>query len=246
MHQNNLSLGLETVEEIKHPIQLPVNGTLPSYLTAKTLYRVGPGRYDVTHSDGKPYKINHWFDGLSLLHAFEIDSDSNTVSYRNRFLVDDLVSAVEQTPSSAWNSFSFGTFDACRSTLGRLFTMLVPTKAPTHRLNIGVTVQDIPGKGVAVRSDMAYNNLIDETTLEIDEFFGFSNLDHQLKGTFAAAHGHYDPKTNEFFNYTYDLSGPGKVTYNVFKIDSGGKTKVLAQIKHEPVYIHRAPWHPTT
>lgn len=241
-HTNILSVGLQTVPEIRTPISLPMNGTIPSYLASKTLYRVGPGRYDVNHSDGKPHRIDHWFDGLSLLHSFNIDSDAACVHYRNRFLVDDLVDAIEQVPSTSWKQFSFGNFDPCRSTLSRLFQLLVPavasSKVPDHKPNIGVTLQHIPGKGVTVRSDMAYNHVLNEEKLEVDEFFGFSALNSQLKGAISAAHGHFDATTNEFFNYTYDMTGRGKVKYNVFKVNSEGKTKILATIEHQPVYIH--------
>lgn len=57
---------------------LPVDGKLPKWLSGR-LVRNGPARFEV---EGQSYR--HWFDGLALLHAFDIDAGN--VSYANRFL----------------------------------------------------------------------------------------------------------------------------------------------------------------
>lgn len=241
---NNISIGLQTVKEIRDTISLQVHGRLPSYLEQNTLYRVGPGVYDVKHSDGKPYKIGHWFDGLSLLHAFHIDASTNSVSYRNRSLTDGLVRTIEATPRNKWPEISFGTTDPCRSLLGRFFQLWTPTpidpqtgRPPAQ--NVGVTVQqDVGGKGLVIRTDTSTGIALEEDTLEIDHFFNYEKFNNSLKGIMSAAHGHLDRKTGEFFNYVYDLHGIGATTYSIFKIRPDGSTNTLAKISEHPVYIH--------
>lgn len=224
-------------------LSLPVTGSLPSYLANSTLYRVGPGRYEATHSDGRPHIARHWFDGMSMLHAFHINASENAVSYRSRFLCEDIVRAVEAVPRREWNNFSFGSGDPCRSVFGKLFQLW--TKMPVDpntgyppRPNIGVTLQNIPGTGVTIRSDMSANLKLDEESLQTDHFFRFERLDQELSGRMSAAHGHYDENTSEFFNYVYNFGPPGDTPYKIFKVCADGKAQVLATVNLPPSYIH--------
>ena len=236
--ETNLSVGLQSIREMNDKINLTVTGTIPPYLNSNTLYRVGPGRYDVTHADGKPFEIAHWFDGLSLLHAFEINTQTNTVAYRNRFLADDMVDAIEATPRRRWNAISFGSPDPCRSLFGRFFQMFIPSGPPSHRPNVGVTLQQIPGKGLTIRTDASYQHVLNDETLQVDQFFGHSLFNQSLNGVMSAAHGHYDKNTNEYFNYCYDINGPGNTDFKVFKVSPDGKAHVLATINSKPTYVH--------
>lgn len=235
--------GLQSVPEISEPIALPVTGTLPSYLSRSTLYRMGPGRFEATHSDGKVQNIRHWFDGYSLVHSFAIDASTNAVTYRSRFTCAGSIRAAEATPKSRYSVYTFGSADPCRSILGKFFQLW--TRSPIDPVtgkpsaNINVTIQNVPGKGpVTARTDFNANVVLDPDTLEEQHFFRFTDLDPALKGAFSAAHGHFDEDTGEFFNYTYDLNGPGPVTYNVFRIDKTGNAQVLASFSDSPSYIH--------
>jgi carotenoid cleavage dioxygenase-like enzyme len=58
--------------------QLPVTGSFPQWLSG-TLLRTGPAKFDIGLTT-----VNHWFDGLAMLHRFGFDK--GRVSYRNRFL----------------------------------------------------------------------------------------------------------------------------------------------------------------
>lgn len=242
-HPTNLSVSLQTAPEILRPISLSVSGKFPEYLGESTLYRVGPGIYDAKHSDGEPYKITHWFDGLSVLHAFHIDAQKNSVAYRSRSLSDNILRAVEATPSQKWTSITFNRTDPCRSLLGRFFQLWtaspidLKTSQP-HMLNIGVTLQPVAGKNVVVRSDVSEGLVLDEDTLEIDHFFNYEGLDQSLNGLISAAHGHVDPVTGEFFNYVYNLNGIGPTPYSVFKVYPNGTTQTLATIRKQPAFLH--------
>lgn len=240
---NALSPGLQTVPEISEPIALPVTGILPSYLARSTLYRMGPGRFEATHKDGHVQTIRHWFDGYSLVHSFALDASSNTVTYRSRFTSAGAIRAVEATPKGRYSSYTFGPVDPCRSLLGKFFQLW--TRSPIDPVtgkpstNVNVTIQNVPGKGsITARTDANSNVVLDPDTLEEQHFFSFSDFDPALKGPFTAAHGHFDEDTGEFFNFTFDINGPGPVTYNVFRVGKTGEAEVLASFPESPAYIH--------
>ena len=60
---------------------LEVQGEFPTWLRG-TLLRTGPAKFDIGGNS-----VNHWFDGLAMLHRFSFADGA--VSYRNRFLSSD-------------------------------------------------------------------------------------------------------------------------------------------------------------
>ncbi len=58
--------------------ELPVSGALPPWLVG-SLLRNGPAQWDL--ADGT---VNHWFDGMAMLHRFAFSG--GTVSYANKLL----------------------------------------------------------------------------------------------------------------------------------------------------------------
>ncbi|CDF36963.1 unnamed protein product [Chondrus crispus] len=235
--------GLQTVPEIPTAISLPVTGTLPPYLHTSTLYRNGPGRFDLSHADGKPQAITHWFDGYSLLHAFAIHAETNTVTYRSRFTSLPSQRAAAALPKSKYVQYTFGPADPCRSLLGKFMQLWTTDSADPltdkPATNINVTVQSVPTKGpVILRTDANVNAVVDPDTLELHQFFSFTDINPALKGPFSSAHGHFDHDKHEFLNFTFDMTGPGDVTYNVFSVDKVGSADVLASIRAPPAYLH--------
>ena len=72
------ALGFRSLtDEISLP-DIPVDGRLPRWLDG-VLLRNGPGLFEIGEQ-----KLNHWFDGLAMLHAFAFAG--GRVSYANRFL----------------------------------------------------------------------------------------------------------------------------------------------------------------
>ena len=72
------AIGVQSLDHETEHASLPVEGALPSWLTG-TLVRTGPARFEVGERS-----LNHWFDGLAMLHRFAF-SDGE-VGYSNRFL----------------------------------------------------------------------------------------------------------------------------------------------------------------
>lgn len=71
-----LALGLYSTPEIQDPIQLEIEGEIPQWVTG-SLYRGAQGAWDVGN-----YTSEHWFDGFSRNHRFEIADGK--VTYRSR------------------------------------------------------------------------------------------------------------------------------------------------------------------
>lgn len=234
-----LAVGYSTCKEIVNDIDIPVTGVIPSYVDG-FLYRNGPGVYEVTHkSSGDVTHINHWFDGISVVHRFHISN--NTVKYKNRRTMQDYIEAVESTPTkNSFKSIVFGDQDPCRGLLGTLFSFWKPalkhpeTGKPVS--NIGVTLERVPKVGPLVtRTDFNRSTALDIETLEPLNKLSFRDLNPELSGRASAAHGVTDPDTGAYFNYTYEYAP--KAQYVVFE-SNNEETRVLARFQEVPVYIH--------
>eukprot|EP00177_Eucheuma_denticulatum_P000490 GFKZ01000861.1.p1 GENE.GFKZ01000861.1~~GFKZ01000861.1.p1 ORF type:complete len:647 (-),score=80.97 GFKZ01000861.1:89-1804(-) len=242
---NHLAAGLKTVPALP-PTMLPVDGRLPWFLESSTLYRQGPGRYEVKHTDNRTSHIRHWFDGYALVHAFSIDAESNSVTYRSNFVTPGAVRAAVSVPRAKHHPFLFSRSDPCYSVLGRLFQVFcrIPMDPVTGlpAANVNVTLQSVPGKGAVVaRTDFNVNGVVNEESLEVERFFKFGTRGGEGKaereGEMCAAHGQVDEERGEFWNYRYSL-GSGQVTYSVFRIGPGGNEEVMGVVKDVPAYIH--------
>ena len=107
--------GFESLEEETRIDGLPVQGQLPPWLTG-SLLRTGPAKWEV---GGR--SMNHWFDGLAMLHRFSFGDGA--VSYANRFLQTSAWRAAHDTGKIAYSEFAT---DPCRSLFQRVSAMFSP------------------------------------------------------------------------------------------------------------------------
>lgn len=96
-----------SVKEVHTPINLEIEGQLPSYLVGD-MYRVGPGIFDLYHSDGLPAEIPHWFDGIGVVFKFEIDPHTDTASFMSRSICPEAIRTIEATPKAKYTNWPFG------------------------------------------------------------------------------------------------------------------------------------------
>ncbi len=73
--------GFADLDDEVGPLRLPLQGEFPAWLTG-ALLRTGPAKFDVGSTT-----VNHWFDGLAMLHRFAFADGA--VTYTNRFLRSD-------------------------------------------------------------------------------------------------------------------------------------------------------------
>ena len=71
-----LALGFYATTEVIDPVELEIEGEIPSWISG-SLYRGAQGTWDVNN-----FTSEHWFDGFSRQHRFEIENGK--VSYRSR------------------------------------------------------------------------------------------------------------------------------------------------------------------
>lgn len=128
------TLGLTNLDDEITVDELELEGELPGWLGG-SLLRTGPARWDLGAQT-----VNHWFDGLAMLHRFTIDGGS--VSYANRFLQTKAFKAAQD---GRVHYSEFAT-DPCRSAFQRVASLFDPGFTD----NANVNVAKIMGQWVAL------------------------------------------------------------------------------------------------
>lgn len=226
-----------------------MKGNIPHYV-AGVLYRTGPQGFKLQTEQGKTWAANHWFDGISSVHRFEIKfsdgSDTPRVYYNSCRTVDELLEVVRRT--GKLDGITFGKKrDPCEGFFRKAMSMFAPERAPP---NIGVTVSiNMPSgqkviKGhsnkietLHLKTDASAMNQVDPETLEPKGVCRQDTLHPSLTGQLSAAHAETDPVTGDVFNYNLDMGRNS--TYRVFRSSSStGKTEILAKFTGTPAYVH--------
>jgi torulene dioxygenase len=237
------------------PVPLNVKGEIPGY-AAGVLYRTGPLGYKIKTNEGKTWAANHWFDGLSCVHRFQIDVPDHgpaRVTYRSKRTVDEFLEMVKT--SGRLDSITFANKrDPCKSVFQKVMSIFF---AARNSKNVGVTLSiNMPGGGYVAdseksavnghtngiqtlhaKTDAPYVKSIDPETLEPLGLASQSTLHPELTGQLSAAHAKSDPVTGDIFNFNL-MMGPTS-TYRVFSTSaSTGETTILAKFTGPPAYIH--------
>ncbi|NXE38199.1 BCDO2 oxygenase, partial [Ptilorrhoa leucosticta] len=106
---------VQSVEETPEPIPATIKGHIPKWINGNLL-RNGPGKFEFGND-----KFNHWFDGMALLHQFQLAH--GTVTYRSRFLQSS--SYLRNSQHNRIVASEFGTLampDPCKSIFGRFLS----------------------------------------------------------------------------------------------------------------------------
>jgi carotenoid cleavage dioxygenase-like enzyme len=228
-------LGFETCAEVREPVALTVEGHLPPWLRG-TLFRNGPGVWDIETKDGGVHSLDHWFDGLAVLHRFTVESGE--VRYRNAHLARGLQRRIEERGHADHPSFGN---DPCQGLFGKLFTLFKKdvTDPETGRSvqNTGVTIGTLPDGRLVSKTDANLLQTVDPETLEASEPWQYGELDGRVRGELAAAHSQRDRGRNRLVNFALKLGWPGR--YTVFSLGAApAEHRILARFPAPPAYIH--------
>jgi carotenoid cleavage dioxygenase-like enzyme len=198
---------------------LPVTGDFPQWLSG-ALLRTGPAKYDIGAAT-----VNHWFDGLAMLHRFGFDQ--GRVSYRNRFLRSDTFYESEQKGALARGGFST---DPCRT----LFQRVAAVFHPTFTDNGNVSVDVFGGEPVAL-TETTLPVCFDPETLAV---LGDRTYGAQVGGQISIAHPHHDAA--RACRYSYVVTFGRNSRYRLFAIpDDGAPERVVAERGvDKPAYMH--------
>lgn len=254
--------GFEGLTEVRGPVELKVTGSIPCW-AAGTLYRTGPGGYNVENTPKGTFRTTHWFDGFAHTHKFEIVADprnptgSVKVRYSSRHQARDYVDTIQRTGQLPGLSFGQRQ-DPCIGIFSKIMSVFrreEPKPAPASA-NVCVTVHtDLPGlesnseqkvgghrgnKALYLATDASIIQEISPETLEPIGLARQRSLHPLLKGPLSSAHAQRDPETGDLFNFNLDM-GPC-ATYRVFCTKAAnGATDILATISTfdlKPAYIH--------
>ncbi|KAI1475518.1 torulene oxygenase [Daldinia eschscholtzii] len=253
--------GMEGLNEIRGPIELPVKGTIPAW-AAGTLYRTGPGQYVVEDTPKGTFRTTHWFDGLGHSHKFSIIADSKNsvrVEYTSRRQSQALYDAIKRDGKRP--DIGFGQkMDPCIGLFGKIMSVWkgTPKRDNPELDNVSVAFQpNVPGlpskaktaaesghrkgiKNLWITTDHGHMKEIDQNTLEPIGIAHQEALHPLLKGPLSCAHAQRDPETGDFYNYNLEMGY--KSAYRVFRAStSTGATEILATISApdvKPAYIH--------
>lgn len=195
-------------------VDLDVDGSIPDWLEGR-LVRNGPGTFE-----DDEVGVDHWFDGMALLHRFEIDGAADLVSYSSRFLRTD---AYEGYRDGDLRYSEFAT-DPCEGIFGRFFSYFTPPE-PTD--NTSVNVVEREGETYAL-TETTMPVKFDQETLE--------TLDvGERRGDVTTAHPYRDPDTGEEVSYVVEFGRSPE--YQILVDD--GERDVLAKVPvDEPAYMH--------
>lgn len=203
-------------------LDLEVKGEIPEWLSG-SLIRNGPAKFEVGDN-----RVDHWFDGLAMLHKFRFaDGD---ITYSNRFLrTETFQKAVEEGTLSN----QFATSGSYLERLRLFFSR------PTDNANVNVTT--LGGEYVAL-TETPRRVRIDPETLSVQ---GDLPYEDDLDGHHVTAHPQYDQQQGETVGYMTEFGRSNQ--YHVYRVPDDRPERIpIASIDVDrPAYLHSFALTPT-
>ncbi len=208
--------GFQTLEDEVRVDELPLTGAVPEWLTG-ALLRTGPAKWEV---GGR--SVNHWFDGLAMLHRFSFAGGS--VSYANRFLETRAYRAASETGKIGYSEFAT---DPCRSLYQRVSSMFSPKLSD----NANVNLTKLGERFIAMT----------ETPIPVQfdaETLATAGVAYEVPGILTTAHPHMDRATKGMLNYAAALGPRSQYRFFLLRPDAD-EPEVIARLRvREPAYMH--------
>ncbi|SFK40891.1 carotenoid oxygenase family protein [Methylocapsa palsarum] len=218
--RTSFRVGFETLAQERQDVELAWRGRPPPWLNGR-LFRTGPARFEV----GKD-AYRHWFDGLAMLHKFELRDGA--VRYSNRFLHSQAFLASVKAGHIARDEF--GT--ACRRTFWSRLSGAASTEM-TDNGSVNI-ISYGPGDLVAL-TETPHPVRFDPRTLEADgEFKWTDDIGSQL----TTAHPLWDAERRLIYNF--ETAFGRRNLYRFTSVAAGSRTRrLVAEIEtDQPVWIH--------
>lgn len=214
--QAGYAQGFTTLDREVTLDRLELRGALPAWLEG-SLLRTGPARFEL---GGR--SLNHWFDGLAMLHRFSFADGE--VSYANRHLDSRAYRAARDAGTQVYGEFAT---DPCRSIFGRVQSLFSPKITD----NANVNVAKLGDRFVAM-TETPMPVEFDPATLAT------LGIAYRPPGHVTTAHPHGDRDSGEAINYVTRF-GP-KPTYRVYGLASAdAPPRTIAEVAAKPVaYMH--------
>jgi len=207
-------LGFADLEREVTVDQLPLDGALPEWLSG-TLLRTGPAKFAIGER-----VVEHWFDGLAMLHRFAVLNGQ--VVYAYLFLLRRTYRAAAE---GHIGYMEFGT-DPCRSIFKRVTSLFHPE--PTD--NCSVNLARLGERFIAM-TEAPMPLSFDPDTLEtLGPAF-------TAPGQVNTAHPHHDPATDELIGYAVHFGRTS--AYRFYATRNGAQRRKIASVPvRQPAYLH--------
>ena len=213
--------GFTTLETETNIENLPVDGTIPSWLSG-ALVRNGPAKFEV---GSQSYR--HWFDGAAMLHRFAF-SDGQ-VSYGNKYLRSPAYKGNNAAGSIKYSEFAT---DPCRSIFQRVSSIFSETPGG-HNANVNIT--KIANKYLA----MTETPIPIQFDLDTLSTVGVSDYSDEIGFVSTTAHPHFDPARNVGVNHIINYGRETNYSFALIPNELPLRRNVLSTIKvGQPSYIH--------
>lgn len=212
--------GFQTQELESPSVQLPLQGGIPQWLSG-TLIRNTPSKYDFAGQKS----VNHWFDGLAMLHNFVFGEGQAT--YSSKFLQSKAF--IDAQREGRLCSREFGS-DPTMSLWDRARGVFQPQFTD----NANVNVAKIAGSYLTLTETPNVTEFEMDTLKTVGEF----KFDDHLSGQLTTAHPHFDYLNNCSFNLLINISAAS--TYQIYGLQQGSRKRALIATLpvKEPAYIH--------
>jgi len=208
--------GFDSLEHETETTDLPLQGQLPPWLQG-SLIRTGPAKWEVGERT-----MNHWFDGLAMLHRFSISGGS--VSYASRFLQGKAYRAAEEKGEISYSEFAT---DPCRSLFQRVTAMFSPKLTDNANVNLAKL-----GERFIAMTETPIPVQFDGETLAA------AGVAYDPPGQLTTAHPHMDRETKGMLNYAAKLGPRNSYRFFLLRPD-GTKPEVIgSKSVREPAYMH--------
>jgi beta,beta-carotene 9',10'-dioxygenase len=209
--------GLTSATEETPLTELAVQGELPQWLTG-TLLRNGPARWEFEHA-----QLNHWFDGMAMLHSF--DFSGGRVRYMNRFVRSQAYRALEETGELEFSEFAT---DPCRTRFKRIATMFSPKLTDNPNVNVIKL-----GDHFIAMTETAMPLEFDPATLDV------IGVAYEVPGgQMALAHPHADRATGDMINLACKLGARSSQSFFRLKPNQTKPGEIAKLHRRRPTYQH--------
>lgn len=196
--------------------KVPVRGRIPDWLNG-TLLRNGPGTFTVGEQ-----QYRHWFDGLAMLHKFDIQGGQ--VSYANRFLNNRAYQQAMDTGKIAYSEFAT---DPCRSLFQRVTSVFSREITDSAKVSLAKIADRFMALG-----ETPIQVEFDPETLEA---VGVFNYEESLLGQMTTAHPQFDGDATYNVVTRYNRVSQ----YRLYKMQNGGNPQQVGAVStHQPSYMH--------
>ena len=209
------TIGFRSLDSEIEVDSLDVEGALPSWLVG-SLVRTGPAKFEIGDRT-----VNHWFDGLAMLHRFAFADGA--VSYRNRFLESRAYRSATATGEISYSEFAT---DPCRSLFKRVQSVFSPKISDNANVNLTKLGDDF-----VAMTETPFPVIFDPETLAA------AGVASPAPGQHTTAHPHLDSATGEGIFYATKF-GP-RTTYRLYaRADARAQREIAKLAVSRPAYMH--------